>query len=247
MSEAQHAWEPADPLLRAVAGHWDEIMAAASHEQRARLRELVSGAAEPDPTEAQAAIADELLDILPADHPVIRILRSRVLYSSGVQVPARTELADSLRRLCLLVLSAGDSAWPANGYGEPTEPAHSPPATPVVDDFDRLVQARLLALPALSAADLRRGHVGSADSHLIRLPGPDSTWKFPAFQFATDASPWPVVQEINELLNAENDPWGVVCWWVDPHERLNAAPADLLGMGQDDLLRWAAMAVGEEF
>lgn len=44
-----------DPLLRAVAEHWDEIIAAASEERRDRLRSLVAGTAEADPAEARSA------------------------------------------------------------------------------------------------------------------------------------------------------------------------------------------------
>jgi hypothetical protein len=49
---------------------------------------------------------------------------------------------------------------------------------------------------------------------------------------------------VNERLNAAADPWGVTCWWVDPHARLDAVPADLLGHGRDALLLQAAAAVG---
>lgn len=234
MSDPQ-AKEPSDPLLRAVAEHWADIMACASKEQRGRLRALVSGAAEPDPAEARAALADELLDVLPPGHPVIRVLRTGVMTGTGTRVTSAAELADSFARLSRLVMPGGDSAWipPARNGRDGRD---KPP-----DDFGRRVQARLLGLPSLSADS-----VDASDGPLIRLPRPDGTWQMPAFQFAEAAVPRPIVREINELLDAEGDPWGVTCWWVDPHERLNAAPADLLGTGQDDLLRRAAMAIGEE-
>jgi hypothetical protein len=236
VSDAQPVREPSDPLLRAVAEHWDEILAAASQEQRDRLRDLVSGAAEPDPGEARAAIADELLDVLPANHPVIRVLRAGVMYGSSVQAPSAEALADSLWGLSLLVLPADDSGWLPRARSGRAEPA---------DEFDRRVRARLLSLPSLSA-DAPRGDINSLDGRLIRLPRPDGSWQLPAFQFGEAAIPRPIVEEINELLDVGRDPWGATCWWVAPHERLNAAPADLLGTGQDELLRRAAMAIGEE-
>jgi hypothetical protein len=49
---------------------------------------------------------------------------------------------------------------------------------------------------------------------------------------------------VNELLDAAADPWGVLCWWVDPHAGLDGAPADLLGAHEDTLLLRAAAAVG---
>jgi hypothetical protein len=245
VGDEQNAWEPSDPLLRAVAEHWEEILAIASDEQRERLKALVSGAAESEPVEARAAIADELLEILPGDHQVIRVLRARVLYGTGTRNSGVVELADSLRRLSLLVLPAGGSAWPGGEREEPGRPGDS--GAMATSDFDRRVQSRLLRLPALSPDELIEDETGPAGSHLIRLPRPDRTWQLPAFQFTSAARPWPIVQEVNELLGAEIDPWGVTCWWVDPHEQLNGSPADLLGTGQDALLRQAALAIGEDF
>jgi hypothetical protein len=74
-----------DPLRRVVAEHWDEIAQLASEPQRERLLGLLDGTAEPDPAEARAALADELLDLLPPDHPVIRVLRTGIaLRPSGM-------------------------------------------------------------------------------------------------------------------------------------------------------------------
>ena len=188
-------------MLRVVAEYWEEIEAFASEEQRERLRALVAGTAESDPVEARAAIADELLDILPGDHPVIRVLRTRVLYGSGVRTPGPDQLTDSLRRLAELVLPAGEGVWPSNENGKsaavPPEPAAPEPAA--TDEFDRRVQARLLGLDALSPDDLSQEQAGPVGAHLIRLPRPDRTWQLPAFQFTDSARPWPIVLEVNEL------------------------------------------------
>ena len=69
-----------DPLRRVVAEHWDEIAQFASDAQRERLLGLLDGTAEPDPAEARAALADELLDILPPSHPVIGLLRAGIAF-----------------------------------------------------------------------------------------------------------------------------------------------------------------------
>ena len=55
------------------------------------------------------------------------------------------------------------------------------------------------------------------------------------------------MREINELLDAAGDPWGIACWWVDPHERLDTAPAALLGRDEDAVLRLAAKTAGEDY
>ena len=76
-------FESNDPLLRAVAEYWDDIERRADSGQRQLLADLVAGTTELDPDEARAALADELLDILPPDHPVSGLLRSGTMYSRG--------------------------------------------------------------------------------------------------------------------------------------------------------------------
>lgn len=53
---------------------------------------------------------------------------------------------------------------------------------------------------------------------------------FPAFQFDRDRGRVdPVVLEINQLLRAGDDPWGVASWWLSPNDRLGGrAPKDAL-------------------
>jgi len=72
--------QPEDPLLRELAGHWDEIRELAGDEQWHRLRALVAEMSESGTAQARAALADELLDLLPPDHPVIRVLRTRPMF-----------------------------------------------------------------------------------------------------------------------------------------------------------------------
>jgi len=228
---------PEDPLLRALAEYWDEIQDLADEQQRERLRELVAGDAEPDPLDARAQLADVLLDVLPPEHPVVALLRPGIMYKSGGGV-ATAEVAESLLRLRRLVLRD----YPAGSAGPPAAwPVTSHPAD--LAEFDRQVQTRLLDLPFLNMGELRRRAIDPDDARLIRLVNPGRGVQYPAFQFTEDGGPWPVVQEVNEQLDALTDPWGVTCWWVDPHAVLAVAPATLLGRGQDDLLRQAAAAV----
>jgi hypothetical protein len=77
-----------DPLLRAVTEHWAEIEQLADQPQRDRLLGLLAGTAEADPADARAALADELLDLLPPGHPVIRVLRASSMFSRGVRTGA---------------------------------------------------------------------------------------------------------------------------------------------------------------
>lgn len=238
MTEEPPSGEPADSLLRAVAEHWDDIIGRADEEQADRLQAIVAGTAEPDPVEARAELGDELIGLLPPDHPVIGIMRTTTMYSASSE-DADAQLAGALRWLRAQV--SGRAAATALESAE-----LSTTSMEELDPFDRQVRARLLSMPSLTAEDVRRGHVDPGDRGLIRLDGPDRQVRLPAFQFAPDGRPWPVVLEVNERLGAATDPWGVTCWWVDPHQRLAASPRELLERNSDDLLRWAAAAVGEE-
>ncbi len=139
-----------------------------------------------------------------------------------------------------------DAGAVVDGPGESTEPDW-------LDQLGQEVRERLLALASLSPAEVRGRGVDPDDSGLIRLRRPERgsqlpAFQLPAFQFQPvgGGPPWPVVTRVNRLLDARTDPWGVTCWWVDPHARMAAAPADLLGTGQDDLLLWTAAQIGAD-
>jgi hypothetical protein len=76
--------DKSDPLLRGIGAYWHDIERLASPQQRERLLGLAEAATGPHPAEARAALADELIDLLPADHPLIRALRVGVLYSRSI-------------------------------------------------------------------------------------------------------------------------------------------------------------------
>jgi hypothetical protein len=222
---------PDDPFLRALAEHWDDVMRLADEEQRELLRGLVAGDVEPDPVDARAALADVLLDLLPPDHPLVEVLRTGTMLAGAPGDDVEADIAISLRRL-------RDRAF------GPAPSLNAEP--PGLDEFDREVQARLLELPAYSPDEVRDRGADPNDRRLIRLPRPDHEVQLPRFQFAEPGVPWPIVQEVNALLHADADPWGVTCWWVDPHARLDTVPMDLLGHDQDRLLLRAAQAVRED-
>ncbi len=63
---------------------------------------------------------------------------------------------------------------------------------------------------------------------LIRLKTGD-TVLYPAFQFRSDATR-ELVEEINALLEAQDDPWAVASWWFAPNPWTEdqAMPIELL-------------------
>jgi hypothetical protein len=232
---------PDDPLLRAVARYWEEIRRLADGEQWERLREIIAGTYAPGPREAYAELGDVLLDILPPDHEICDIMRSGVM--SGTAKDAQAFDAEMLEQLWLLseLVQPGESAWRDLDGTDDADEAD--------DDIDLLVRARLLGLLMLTSEDARRRGVNPDDVGLIRLrrPGAVTSARLPAFQFGPAGDPWDVVMEVNQVLGASDDPWGVTCWWVDPHARLGDAPADLLGRGLDGLIRRAAQDVVEGY
>jgi len=125
---------PDDPLRRAVIEHWHDIKMLAGPQQRERVLRLLDGIAGPDPADARAALADELLDLLPPDHPVIRVLRAGVAYGRGV---SEAELA------------AG--GWPPGG---PSAAAASMPVTIYLADEDIHAEVEAAVAAVLAAAGL---------------------------------------------------------------------------------------------
>lgn len=67
---------------------------------------------------------------------------------------------------------------------------------------------------------------------LLGLQPPGArAYLYPAFQFdPLAAAIHPVVAEVNQVLGAAEDPWGVASWWISPHARLepDQAPRDLI-------------------
>lgn len=72
-------------------------------------------------------------------------------------------------------------------------------------------------------------------SWLVALPSQDGI-RYPKFQFRPDRTDvYEVVRTVNTLLDAKNNPWGAVSWWLFPNDRLGDCPANLVAETQDDL------------
>ena len=66
-------------------------------------------------------------------------------------------------------------------------------------------------------------------SSLLGLPS-GSGFLYPAFQFDTARRRlFPEIIEVNELIDAAGDPWGVASWWMAENARLSARPVDSVG------------------
>lgn len=86
------------------------------------------------------------------------------------------------------------------------------------------------------------------DPRLIRLRGRRGEPRWPAFQFEGGLGPpLPVVLTVNELLDAERDPWGAADWWLAGNAWLEGEiPARLAGTAHDPRLVDAARFLLED-
>ncbi|MDN3353850.1 hypothetical protein [Actinomadura sp. DC4] len=212
-----------EDMVALVAGRIEEIAPYLDPAARARLAELSAELTEGlDDAYSREEAADRLRDlvvgVLPEGHEVREALLRGDAERYSDALPGATDWNTSAAGLrgALSFLSGGDPLWAE-------------------------IRTRLLAAPALTPGMLPE-HGGP---HLIRLPRPDGGVQLPAFQFDTAGRVRPVVREVNALLDAERDPWGVADWWLGLNAVLGAAPADLLDAGGDDRVRAAARVVLE--
>ena len=88
-----------------------------------------------------------------------------------------------------------------------------------------------LALGA-EETDLRRVEELRFCSWLIGLPSKEG-YRYPKFQFdRRQMDVYEVVQTVNMLLEARDDPWGAASWWLFPNDRLGDCPANLVALSQ---------------
>jgi hypothetical protein len=169
-------------------------------------------------------------------------------FKYGAAVPPGTELEHTLE---LLLGSGGgvraqprpERAEPEPGPTEPTGPAEpTEPTTSAAsaDPFEAAVN-RLLAAPSVDAAQLFGSfHHDPGQRNLVRLSRADGTVQLPSFQFDSAGRPLALVLTINEILDADRDPWGVADWWLGDHRWLPSPPAGCLGRIEDERLLEAA-------
>jgi hypothetical protein len=223
--------------IAALAASWDDVIARLAGEQRLTLADLMAEVlAGEDDIRGEAAldIMSLLSQVLPPGHPVRRAFAAEGEGGgerlAPAAVPWDAALAALRPRAAQLQILVGAGPGPGSR----------------VDRIRQGIEAWLLSAPALDPPEVRRRGGDPQDPGLIRLDQPGAGVRFPAFQFGADGQPRPVVAIINRLLNAEDDPWGVADWWLGVSAWVGAAPADVLGQVDDQLLIEAARAVSEE-
>jgi len=214
-----------DDLVRALQVHWQTVRDALEPEDQQRLQALLDGIGELDERRALSELEYLLTGAdLPADHEVMRLLLGRTR-SAGTR---QAESPEAIRAAFEQLVAALRPDAP-DVVGVPTEAVTA--AT---------VRRRLAGVPAYGPEDVAE----PAAPELIRLRV-DGRIRLPRFQFGDDRTPDTIVLEVNRLLDAEHDPWGVASWWYDRHAWLRGAPVDLLAGTPEQRLRVAAAAAAE--
>lgn len=206
--------------LRELAANWDDVMSRLDEASAAEIRRLVTELDEPGNAAARGRIADILTAGLPPEHPVRRALMKGYMLVRGSLPPA---LLTALRERVTL--------------------ADADPPSPAA--ILRAVKERLLGVPAFTEDQVRQRGADPDDQRLIALRRPDGGWQWPAFQFARDDGPVPVVLAVNHVLGAAADPVGVADWWLSRNGWLGARPSELIGAVPDEHLVSAARAATE--
>jgi hypothetical protein len=131
----------------------------------------------------------------------------------------------------------------ANQSEAPTRAAEA--ATRILDEFRIAteIRARVVSEPSVTVAAARIGALaetsddtrnGVDTSAVIRFDD-SSHGRMPAFQFASDGTIIPVVEAVNQVLRATEDPYGAFYWWIEPNSRLGErAPVELLNSRDKD-------------
>jgi hypothetical protein len=221
----------------ALQEHWDDVIEMLGPERSRRLRDLIEGLGGADQARVVARMAGLLVEGLPSGHPVRRALTQGTLLVPGTM--DLTALSTPLQALAAVWPDAGPAAGPDAGL------AAGPDADLTPDALLRSVAERLLRAPALGEDQVTGRGGNPADPDLIRLDRPDGAAQWPAFQFAPGGGPWPVVREINQILDAARYPLGAADWWLSRNGWLDEVPSELIGVADDRLVR-AARAIRSE-
>jgi hypothetical protein len=209
--------------VAALTSRWAELIEQVGEATRVRLYELVDelDAAPTEPARAKAM--RRMLDLVDTVLPAGDAIRVAVddARSSPRLAGTKPEWQHELARVAAL-----------------SRPGASARRKPPVD-------AVLLTAPSLSPRNIRRRGGNPDQRGLIRLRRTDGSVALPRFQFTREGEPRALVLRINQLLDADTDPWGVADWWLCPNIWLAGTPVDLIDRLDDRTLVAAALAAVE--
>jgi hypothetical protein len=207
---------------------WRKVSQLGSEEEFDRVRAALN----PEECAEFDSLWEELResreDLPTAEHIAERLLELRIRTLEGEP--------DWGKRLA--PLSALDRPYEAVVLADLFAPRHP------VAALQQQVRRWLLSSPALEQARAE-GLLGIWRPPLIRLPRPDGSAQYPAFQFEPGGTPIQIVLRINELLDASRDPWGAAGWWLGTSLWFPGPPAAMIGAVPDSRLLAAARGAFE--
>ena len=211
----------ADVLLF-MAQRWPVYAAAMAAARREAIRRQLADAVHTGDWDPEALLGDLLAEV-PETDEAWELLRRRPTRRTTVEEPIRALAAARLRRA---IEAAPEPSDPQAPFRYPA--LSDDPQALEVDAFRRLYAAPIVTFASgvvpPGAIDLEAG-------------------RSPAFQFAHAGKLLETVAEINDLLDAQADPWGAASWWLLPHSSLPLIPADALLLGDPESVLRAARAV----
>ena len=199
--------------LAAIVADWPAVNQGLDPKQRDSARRLLAAIAHGTTPDVR-----QLLQVLlahePDDHPAWRALESRSR-RGPVTGPSTASVAMQLRQLIEL---SGPGDFALDPSAIEAEAEHS-----------------VWLVPMESVE-----HLPPRDRPLILERG--GRIYAPRFQFDAHGHLRPEASQVNELLDAVEDPWGAASWWLAPHAALHAIPADALVAGRAEEVIAAAAA-----
>lgn len=204
-------------MLMVIADQWSRYALELSREHVLRIRRQLAAAVHSTDWEPDELVL-ELLDDVPESDPAWSALLRRPTRKTAEEPVAVRAAAAHLR-------------WVLETWSEP-ESALTNPA-----DVEQAAEERLWTAPMTVVTDATR----LVDVVVLDRGGERVV---PAFQLGAEHQVLEGIAEINHMLGASEDPWGVASWWLSPHATLRAIPADVIRLGFSDDVVAAARAAG---
>ncbi|GAB3408145.1 hypothetical protein [Flindersiella endophytica] len=202
--------------LLVLAERWDEVLAGLDSETSELLERHAAELVAAKSSAVAAPVADQLLDILAEHLPVDHPIFVAMYADQAVRFTSSKEAWPQIAAGLRRYLNVGAS------------------------------ESQLLEVDAYRPDQIEWAGVDPSRPDLIRLEAPDGSIRLPAFQFDNERHPLPLVLEINRLLDADIDPWGVADWWLGQNIWLGDRPVNLIDPDYPDTLLAAARAELED-
>jgi hypothetical protein len=201
-------------VLLLTAENWGRYAAQLTAERTRAVTRQLAAAVHTAQWQPDELVSELLADV-PSDDPAWSALRSQ---------PTRRTIEEP----AALMGAAIRLRWVME--------THAPAELDPGEDLEAAAEARLFTAPMVPVPE------PGVSVGVLVLDRWLESWA-PAFQFEADGRVSNAVAEVNRVLGADSDPWGVASWWLSPHASLGAIPADAVKAGLEEEVLAAACAV----